>query len=227
MLVSSVITSAGRNSRMEKSQIELDVPIKNKLLLPFPSEDSEKTIIETTVNNVLSANIDECIVVLGHFADEIIKVFDNIHDDRVKIVMNENIDVGLSTSLLNGLNNCKNDNVLCVASDQPTVTTKTYNNMINILKHSNYHKKTISILRRRDIGILNTAHGLGMPFVVNKQQLSKYLYNENDNLNPILRKIFDDNFSFYGVKEENDLELININSYGDYEFVLKEKAKKI
>ena len=227
MLVSSVITAAGRNFRMEKSQILNDIPIKNKLLLPFPSKDNDKTIIETTINNVLSADIDECIVVLGHFAEEISWVLDNISDDRVKVVKNKNIDVGLSTSLLNGLNKCKNDYVLCVASDQPTVSTKTYNNIINILKLSNYHMKTISILRRKDTGILNTALGLGMPFVANKQELSKYLHNENDNLNPILRKIFDDDFCFYGVKEENELELININNYEDYKFVLKEKDKKI
>jgi len=145
MLVSSVITAAGRNSRMEKSQIQLEIPIKNKLLLPFPNENSDKTIIETTINNVLSANVDECIVVLGHFADEIMSTLNNISDERVKIIKNKNIDVGLSTSLLNGLNNCKNDYVLCVASDQPTVSNKTYNNLINIFKNSskiNYTNST-------------------------------------------------------------------------------------
>jgi len=220
MLVSSVITAAGRNFRMEKSQIQKGISLKNKLLLPFPSEDSKKTVIETTINNVLSANVDECIVVLGHFADEIMTIVDNIYDDRIKAVKNKNVDVGLSTSLLNGLNNCRNDYVLCVASDQPTVSTKTYNNLINILLNSNNPKKTISILRRKNMGILNSAEGLGMPFIAEKNQLSDYLPDEDDNLNPILRKIFGDNFCFYGVKEENDLELININDYNDYEFVL-------
>jgi len=243
MLVSSVITAAGRNSRMEKSQIQMGIPIKNKLLLPFPNGGSDKTLIETTLNNVLSADIDECIVVLGHFADEIMSTLNNISDERVKIIKNKNIDVGLSTSLLNGLNNCKNDYVLCVASDQPTVSNKTYNNLINIFKNSskiNYtnstnftnstkfknYEKIISVLRRMDFGILNTAKGLGMPFVVNRQEISKYLHNEDDNLNPILRKIFDDEFCFYGVKEENNLELININNYDDYKFVLNEKIKR-
>lgn len=220
MLVSSVITAAGRNSRMEKSQLQKGILLKNKLLLPFPSEDSKKTVIETTINNVLSANVDECIVVLGHFADEIRDVVDNISDDRIKIVKNKNVDVGLSTSLFNGLDNCRNDYVLCVASDQPTVSTKTYNNLINILLNSDNPKKTISILRRKNTGILNSAEGLGMPFVVEKKQLSDYLCSEDDNLNPILRKIFDDEFCFYGVKEEDDLELININDYDDYKFVL-------
>ena len=43
-----------------------------------------------------------------------------------------------------------------------------------------------------------------------------YLENENDNLNPILRKIFDDGYVFYGIKEKNEKELLNINHYDDY-----------
>ncbi|WP_231624351.1 hypothetical protein [Methanobrevibacter arboriphilus] len=74
MLISSVITAAGRNSRMENSQIKEGSPIKNKLLLPFPSENSINTVIETTINNVLSSDVDECIVVLGHFAANIKKL---------------------------------------------------------------------------------------------------------------------------------------------------------
>ena len=55
-----------------------------------------------------------------------------------------------------------------------------------------------------------------MPFVAPRKNLMNYLKNENDNLNPILRKIFDDGYSFYGVKEKNKKELININYYKDY-----------
>ncbi len=59
-----------------------------------------------------------------------------------------------------------------------------------------------------------------MPFVANKNQLINYLKNENDNLNPILRKMFKDGFTFYGIKEKNELELLNINHYDDYKKVL-------
>lgn len=55
-----------------------------------------------------------------------------------------------------------------------------------------------------------------MPFVVFKDNMIKYLENENDNLNPILRKIFGDGYTFYGIKEKNELELLNINHYDDY-----------
>ena len=35
-------------------------------------------------------------------------------------------------------------------------------------------------------------------------------------LAPILRKIFADGYMFYGIKEKNEKELLNINHYEDY-----------
>lgn len=212
MTVSAIITAAGKNSRMRKDQISRNISVKNKLVLPFQN----KTVLETTIDNALSSNVDECIVVLGHYSDEIKEVvFDN-YKDSVKFIENNPVDVGLSVSLLNGLKNISSDFALCITGDQPTVSSETFNEMINVCKNSNYPEKTIAVLRRRKTGLLDTAEGLGMPFVVFKDNMIKYLENENDNLNPILRKIFGDGYTFYGIKEKNELELLNINHYDDY-----------
>ena len=69
MTISTIITAAGKNSRMRKDQISRNIELTNKLILPFKG----KTVIETTIDNALSANIDECIVVLGHYASEILE----------------------------------------------------------------------------------------------------------------------------------------------------------
>lgn len=99
MTVSAIITAAGKNSRMRKDQISRNISVKNKLVLPFQN----KTVLETTIDNALSSNVDECIVVLGHYSDEIKEVvFDN-YKDSVKFIENNPVDVGLSVSLLNGL----------------------------------------------------------------------------------------------------------------------------
>ena len=212
MTISTVITAAGKNSRMRKDQLSRNIELKNKLILPF----KDKTVIETTIDNALSANVDECIVVLGHFASEIKEaIFDN-YKDSVKFVINNPVDVGLSVSLYNGLSNISSDFALCVTADQPTVSTETFNRMIDAIGKCDNPYNSISILRRRKTGILDTAEGLGMPFVAPRENLMKYLENENDNLNPILRKIFADGFTFYGVKEKNEKELLNINHYDDY-----------
>ena len=212
MSISTIITAAGKNSRMRKDQISRNIELKNKLILPF----KDKTVIETTIDNALSANSDECIVVLGHYASEIMEaIFDN-YKDSVKFVINNPVDVGLSVSLYNGLSNISSDFALCITADQPTVSTETFNNLIAVIENAEDPYNTISILRRRKTGILDTAEGLGMPFAAPRENLMEYLENENDNLNPILRKIFADGYAFYGVKEKNKKELLNINHYDDY-----------
>ena len=212
MSISTVITAAGKNSRMRKDQISRGIELTNKLILPF----NNKTVIETTIDNALSSNIDECIVVLGHYASEIKEaIFDN-YKNQVKFIENNPVDVGLSTSLFNGLSNLNSDFALCITGDQPTVSTETFNKMIEVSQNSENPFNTISILRRRKTGLLDTAEGLGMPFVAPRLNLMKYLENEDDNLNPILRKIFADGYTFYGIKEKNKKELLNINHYDDY-----------
>ena len=212
MSISTIITAAGKNSRMRKDQISRNLDVVNKLILPF----NNKTVIETTIDNALSANIDECIVVLGHYSSEIKEaIFDN-YDGSVKFIENNPVDVGLSTSLYNGLSKASFDFALCITADQPTVSSQTFNNLIEISQNSSDPYKTISILRRLKTGHLDTAKGLGMPFVAPRKNLMKYLENEDDNLNPILRKIFADGYEFYGIKEKNEKELLNINHYDDY-----------
>ena len=212
MSVSTIITAAGKNSRMRKDQISRNIELKNKLVLPF----REKTVIETTIDNALSANVDECIVVLGHYSDEILDAIYDNYKGFVKFVKNNPVDVGLSVSLFNGLSNIESDYALCITADQPTVSAETFDKMIEVCQNAEDPERTIAILRRRKTGVLDTAEGLGMPFVAHKSNLMKYLENENDNLNPILRKMFDDGFVFYGIKEKNELELLNINHYDDY-----------
>ena len=212
MSISTIITAAGKNSRMRKDQISRNIELKNKLILPF----KDKTVIETTIDNALSADIDECIVVLGHYASEIKEaIFDN-YKDSVKFIINDPVDVGLSVSLYNGLSNIDSEFALCITADQPTVSTETFNRMIEVSNNSDDPYHTISILRRKKTGLLDTAEGLGMPFVAPRLNLMKYLENEDDNLNPILRKIFADGYIFYGIKEKNKKELLNINHYDDY-----------
>ena len=212
--VSAVITAAGKNSRMRKDQEKRNIPLQNKLTLPFESS----TVIETTIENVLNTKyIEECVIVLGHYEIEILPLINHYNDKRIKIIKNDPIDVGLSVSLWNGLNSITSDIALCVTADQPTVSSTTFNNILDTILNSENPKKTISILRRLEIGKLDTAEGLGMPFAASRLELMDYIKDKDDNLNPILREIFADGFEFYGIKENHPDELININHYSDYE----------
>ena len=114
---------------------------------------------------------------------------------------------------------------LFAAADQPTLTSKTINDMINTLENSSNPKNTISILRRRKIGKLDSAEGLGMPFCCYGKLLYDYINKKDDNLNPILREMIKDGVEFYALKEANHLELLNINHYKDYLEIKKEIEK--
>lgn len=216
-MVGAVITAAGLNSRMRNDLENLNLPIKNKLTLPLI--DNKKTILECTIDNVLNAGINNIILVLGHYMEEIIDSLSDYYLSKVEIVENKPHDVGLSKSLYNGLRNISKDYVLCVSGDQPTVSDITYKNILKTLYDSPNIDNTISFLRRREYGKLDTALGLGMPFALNKNIILPYVSNVDDNLNPILRKIFASGVDFYGVKEEFGLELVNINHYDDFKYV--------
>ncbi len=213
--VSVIVTAAGKNSRMRQDMLDAGCSLKNKLALSL----GDSCVVAETLDHVFKLNVDEIILILGHYKYEILEAINDINDSRLKIIENQNHDVDLSQSLLNGLQNTQSKTVLCTTGDQPTITTKTYKKILNHqLKNPT---KNITVLRRKKIGKLDTALGLGMPFATNRTELIKYLKKENSNLNPILRKMHKDNYTFYGIKEENPLELININHLKDYQYVLK------
>ncbi len=217
-MISAIITAAGKNRRMRQDLKARSMEIRHKLLLDFKGVP----IILKTIQNTLDAGVDECIVVLGYFSDEITSVIDELDDERVRITVNPDVHVKLSESLLNGVRMAKSDYCLCVAADQPTVSTQTFKNLIKGVFKGKDPQNTISIMARGETGYLDSAEGLGMPFVCHKKTLIKYLLGKKDNLNPILREMVADGIVLYAVQSRNDLELININRYEDYLKIVKE-----
>ncbi|MBM4241582.1 MAG: molybdopterin-guanine dinucleotide biosynthesis protein MobA [Euryarchaeota archaeon] len=217
-MVAAIITAAGKNRRMKEDLIERGLPVKNKLLF----EIHGKPIIILTVENVLNTGVDECVIVLGHFSDEIVPILESLGDKRVKIIKNPQIDVELSESLLNGVNNIKSDFCLCVAADQPSVSTKTMKRLINKVFDEDDVWNIVSILSREESGYLESTKGLGMPFACHSELLRKYLIDRKNNLNPILGNMIKNGVIFYGVPALDELELVNINRYDDYLKILKE-----
>lgn len=220
--VSCIITAAGKNRRMREDLQSKGMEIKHKLLL----EINEDPIINFTVKKALQTDLNECIVVLGHFMDELYPALDDVNDKRLLIIENSDVDVELSQTLLNGVVNSKYDYCLCLAGDQPTITIKTMQNLMDQLLNSPHPENTVTILARGKTGYLDSALGLGMPFACHSSLLKRYLHREEDNLNPILRKMVADGVELYGVSGQNELELININRYDDYLKVLKMWEKK-
>lgn len=215
----AIITAAGKNSRMINDFNKMGKKPIHKLKL----EINGKALLIHTIENVLNSDIENVTVCLGHFKEEIYDLLKEYSfDDKVKIVVNENPDVGLSKTIANALNGNEEKFYLFAAADQPTLSTNTINKMIEVLNNSSEPKNTISVLRRRKVGNLDTAEGLGMPFCCYGALLYDYICDEDDNLNPILRKMIKEGVEFYGVEEANSLELLNINHYEDFLKIKKE-----
>jgi molybdenum cofactor cytidylyltransferase len=211
-MVSAVITAAGKNRRMIEDLESRGMDINHKLLMDL----NGKPVIIHTIENVLKSGVDECTVVLGHFSNDIYAVLKEFNYRQVKIIENQDYNVELSQTLLNGVQNVKPGLCLCVAADQPTITSITLQKII--AKALNYEnpENIVSILARKKYGYLESVEGLGMPFVIHTKLLLKYLLDHKDNLNPILRKMIAEGVVFYGTPAVNDLELVNINRYEDY-----------
>ena len=212
IMVSAVITAGGKNRRMIEDLKSKRMYIEHKLLMDIKG----KAVIVHTIENILKAGVDECTVVLGHFSSEISLVLENFQDNRIKIITNSDINVELSETLLNGVKNSKPGLILCAAGDQPTVTAETYKKLIDNSVNYPAPSNLVSVLARKKIGQLDSAEGLGMPFICHSNLLLKYLSNHKDNLNPVLRDMIGNGVIFYGIPPLNDLELVNINRYQDY-----------
>ena len=85
-MVSGIILAAGESRRVGKL----------KQLLPF----GNSTIIETVIDNLLCAKLDEVIVILGHAAE---KITAKIRHKSVKIVCNPDYKSGMLTSVQCGV----------------------------------------------------------------------------------------------------------------------------
>jgi len=102
----AIILAAGESGRMQT----------NKLLLPFHG----KTMIETVIDHVRQADIDQILVVLGAFSDELLPVVSCL---PVKHCCNNEYKKGMLSSVQRGLRNVPADldAVLIFLGDQPAI----------------------------------------------------------------------------------------------------------
>ena len=100
-MMTAIVLAAGLSRRMGK---------ENKLLLPF----GEKTVLETTLDNILSSNIEVVLIVIGHEAPQVKKVLDDYlrrntgFRRKFFIVENPDFDKGMTTSIQAGVRASQN-----------------------------------------------------------------------------------------------------------------------
>ena len=113
--VSAILLAAGEAKRIGRP----------KLLMPFGGG----TVLERTLDNLLTSKVDEVIVVLGPRAEVIKQV---IADRQVKVVVNPDYHLGMSTSLITGLSlvDDRAQRIMIALADQPLIYGDTYDRLI-------------------------------------------------------------------------------------------------
>ncbi len=117
-MISAIVLAAGLSTRMES---------KNKLLLPFKN----KTIIETVIENIIDAGIEEVIVVTGNDAEQIEHLMKSF---PVKIIYNNEYKSGMTTSIQKGVSVATGDGYMICLSDMPFITGNEYAALISFFK---------------------------------------------------------------------------------------------
>lgn len=125
--VSAILLAAGESKRMGKL----------KQLMPL----GNTTIVEQTIDNLLSSGVSEVIVVLGHRAEEVMK---RVATRPIKIAVNPIYHQGMGTSIAAGLNlvDSRAQAVMLALGDQPFVDSQTLNRLI---EEFDTHDKGIAI----------------------------------------------------------------------------------
>jgi len=120
-MISAILLAAGQSKRM------ID---ENKLIKKFKGIP----LIKHSVNNILSSDIDELIVVLGYQKKIIQNFFEK--NNKIKFVVNENFANGMSTSIKTGLDHLSNksDAFFICLGDMPLINKKIYNHLIKSRK---------------------------------------------------------------------------------------------
>jgi molybdenum cofactor cytidylyltransferase len=117
-MIEVILLAAGLSRRMGE---------ENKLLLPY----GDSTILETTLNNILKAEIGQVYVVIGHESEKTEGVLNKIRD--IIIVKNPDYEQGMLTSIQAGIKatqnpklKTQNPNYMICLSDMPLISPEEY-----------------------------------------------------------------------------------------------------
>jgi molybdenum cofactor cytidylyltransferase len=127
-MISAIVLAAGESKRMGQT----------KLLLPWQG----KTLLEHVLDTLLTSQVNEVILVLGHDADRILK---KVPTQKIKVVINPDYQEGMSASIREGLKAIDEqaEAFLVVLGDQPRISKEVYNRLIDTFQQARPKKSII------------------------------------------------------------------------------------
>ncbi len=207
-MIRAIVLAAGLSRRMGE---------ENKLLLPFGGS----TVLETTIGNILTAELGETVVVVGHESENVLPFLDKyphrvLGVKNLSITLNLDYETGMTSSIQAGVRMAENDSethyMICL-SDMVLIKPAEYqylkNQFLDILKRD---KKAIVL------PIFNGKKGNPVIFShFYKKDILNLTYTEGGK--PIVQA---NPNSVYFVEMPSDSILKDMDSKTDYERMLKE-----
>ncbi len=193
--ISGILLAAGLSTRMGEP----------KQLLPF----GNSTIIETVVDNLLGAKLNEVIVVIGHEAD---KIQARLQHKPLRMVFNSDYQSGMLTSAQCGVQAISDsaDAFALSLVDQPFITS----DLINLV---------IDTYTQTDRGIVLPSYNYrrGHPVIFNRRYAADILAlsQESGGVKSLFGRYADD---IHYVTVDTDRVLRDIDDRHDYEEALEE-----
>jgi molybdenum cofactor cytidylyltransferase len=122
VMISAILLAAGESKRMGRPKQML--------------EWQGKTLLQHVLGNLINADADEIILVLGHEAEQIRK---SLPECQIKIVINPDYKRGMSSSLRHGLlaMDPRSEAFLVLLVDQPGIGPEIINHMIRDFQQAN------------------------------------------------------------------------------------------
>ncbi|UCG28210.1 MAG: XdhC family protein [Bacteroidales bacterium] len=186
--IRSIILAAGESKRMKEP----------KLLMPYQG----KTIIETVVENVNQSRVDEILVVLGAWKEEI---RNRLQNHPVTFCINDNYTDGMISSIQTGVNSITGSDGACLVflGDQPMIPSAVIDQIID-----NYHLTGKGIVQPK------YQNKKGHPVLIDmkyKEEINKL--DQEIGLRELIRKFPDD---MVEVNVDNPGILRDIDTLDDY-----------
>lgn len=117
-MLTAIVLAAGMSRRMEG---------ENKLLLPF----GDKTMLETTLDQILASDVGEVVVVTGHEVERVREVLKN---RAVKTAFNPDFTAGMTSSIQTGVRvaSPETEGFMICLSDMPLIDSAIYRQLAGV-----------------------------------------------------------------------------------------------
>lgn len=171
----------------------------NKLLALY----QDKPIYMHIVEKVLNLEVNKIICVTKY--EEIRK---NLENTKINVVMNDNSDLGISSSIKMGINFDKNaDGYMFMVCDQPFISLRTLNLV-----------KDIFINSSKGIVCVGSGDNKGNPVIFSKKYINELLSLEGDIGGKEIIKRHLNDFQIVNINDE--IELVDIDTKEEYHKII-------